>query len=58
MIAADDLERLREQQRDARRERRGARRARAACELRIVVPDGASRWVSVRSVPLRAADGG
>ena len=29
----------------------------SACELRIILPDGAARWVNMRSVPLRDAVG-
>jgi diguanylate cyclase (GGDEF)-like protein len=54
-MASDDVVRLREQQRIASIAEPGE--PTPACELRIVLPDGASRWVSVRSVPLRQPDG-
>ncbi len=56
VIAAADLERLREQQ-HAAAENAARGESASACEFRITLPDGASRWVSVRSVPLRQADG-
>jgi diguanylate cyclase (GGDEF)-like protein/PAS domain S-box-containing protein len=55
VIASDDVVRLREQQRVASNAGRGE--TTPACELRIVLPEGASRWVSLRSVPLRQPDG-
>ncbi len=55
VIAGDDRERLRECRRRASAGDTGA--ATTACELRICAPDGASRWVSVRSVPLRGSGG-
>jgi diguanylate cyclase (GGDEF)-like protein/PAS domain S-box-containing protein len=55
VIGPDDMQRLREQQHSARTGDAAA--AATACELRISVPDGSSRWVSVRSVPLRGSGG-
>jgi len=62
VVSAEDIERLQEQQRDALRRASadtadGTTEPATATELRIVVPEGHARWVSVRSVPLRAVDG-
>jgi diguanylate cyclase (GGDEF)-like protein len=66
VIASDDVARLQEQQRESAAWTIGcatdgatdrASEHPSACELRIVLPEGHARWVSVRSVPLRAADG-
>jgi diguanylate cyclase (GGDEF)-like protein/PAS domain S-box-containing protein len=55
VIAPDDLDRLRDQR--AAAERADRSESVPACELRLVLPDDAARWVSVRSVPLRRPDG-
>ena len=65
VIADGDVGRLREQQDEsaawaldrATTATAQSREHPSACELRIVLPDGQTRWVSVRSVPLRASDG-
>ncbi len=56
VIAADDVERLREQYRVATQDAARGETT-PACELRLEMPDGSARWVSVRSVPLRQPDG-
>ncbi len=56
VVATDDIERLREQQRSARENMNDGDDA-PACELRLASADGTSKWVSVRSVPLRGTDG-
>ena len=56
VIADADVARLHEQQRAASENDVRSENA-PVCELRISLPDGASRWVSVRSVPLRQPDG-
>jgi diguanylate cyclase (GGDEF)-like protein/PAS domain S-box-containing protein len=55
VMTDDDLARLAEQRVASENAARGANTP--ACELKITTPEGASRWVSVRSVPLRHADG-
>ncbi len=55
VIAAEDMERLRARQRASSTATGGE--GAPACELRISAPDGSSRWVSVRSVPLHGTGG-
>lgn len=56
VIADDDVARLRARQSEAAASATRDESA-VACELRIPLPEGGPRWVSMRSVSLRGSDG-